>query len=415
MNYKTIIVVLLLLNQTAAFSQEKIDLLLLTRQYTRAMELIDEQIQREPDAGLFLKKGLLYSTLQDYQKAAAAYMEGLSFNPQNKEIPAELAEALSAMGNHYDAVSYYETAVGLQPDNLVLAGKLGRNYIQLNEFKKAHDIFEQVYRADSSNIFWNKQYAISSHRIGRTSKAIDLYEKILSANPRDYNSYMNLARLYQQAELKDDAVKAMERGIEVFPNAAGLYHMLGTHHFYNKDYSKARLAFENCFEAGGDTVYKTKLQYGISLYFTGEEASAIAVLLECIEQVQNDPYALFYLSLSHKKLAQLELAEAFMNAAIESATPAFLPDMYHHLGQIYGLQRSFEKSIAALRKANELDPTNYEVLFEIATTYEEYHSNKTLALNYYQIYLREAGEAAHNATYALDRMSRIKEELFFEE
>jgi len=104
-----------------------------------------------------------------------------------------------------------------------------------------------------------------------------------------------------------------------------------------------------------------------------------------------------------------------MNAAIEAATPAYLPEMYHHLGQIYGQQRKFQESIAALQKANQLDPTNAEVLFEIATTYEEFNSNKTLALNYYRIYLKEAGEKGRNINYALDRITKLKEEMFFEQ
>jgi tetratricopeptide (TPR) repeat protein len=89
--------------------------------------------------------------------------------------------------------------------------------------------------------------------------------------------------------------------------------------------------------------------------------------------------------------------------------------MYHHLGQILGQQRKFKESVAALQKANELDPTNAEVLFEIATTYEEYNSNKTLALNYYRIYLKEAGESGNNVNYALTRITKLKEDLFFEE
>jgi tetratricopeptide (TPR) repeat protein len=89
--------------------------------------------------------------------------------------------------------------------------------------------------------------------------------------------------------------------------------------------------------------------------------------------------------------------------------------MYHHLGQICGQQRKFPESIEALKKSLELDSSNPEILFEIATTYEEYNSNKTLALNYYRIYLKEAGEAGKNVNYTLDRMQRIKEDLFFEE
>jgi tetratricopeptide (TPR) repeat protein len=114
-------------------------------------------------------------------------------------------------------------------------------------------------------------------------------------------------------------------------------------------------------------------------------------------------------------MADYENAEKYMQWAIDLTVPDYVSDMYHNLGQIYGQQRKFAESIAALQKANELDPTNAEVLFEIATTYEEFNSNKTLALNYYRLYLKEAGETGNNVDYALTRINRIKEEMFFEE
>lgn len=104
-----------------------------------------------------------------------------------------------------------------------------------------------------------------------------------------------------------------------------------------------------------------------------------------------------------------------MQWAIDASTPDYVSEMYHHLGQVCGQQRKFKKSIEALQKANELNPKKYEILFEIATTYEEYNSNKTLALNYYRIYLKEANESAKNVNYALERITKIKEDMFFEE
>ena len=114
-------------------------------------------------------------------------------------------------------------------------------------------------------------------------------------------------------------------------------------------------------------------------------------------------------------MSNFEEAEKYMLWAIDMSIPDFVPEMYHHLGQIYGQERKFKESIEALQKSNELDPNKHEVLFEIATTFEEFNSNKTLALNYYRIYLKEAGASGKNVNYALDRITKIKEDLFFEE
>jgi len=114
-------------------------------------------------------------------------------------------------------------------------------------------------------------------------------------------------------------------------------------------------------------------------------------------------------------MKDFEKAEELMQWAIDASIPNYVAEMHHHLGQILGQQRKFKESIKALEKSHELNPQKQEVLFEIASTYEEYNSNKTLALNYYRIYLKEVGGEGKNVNYALDRIKKLKEDLFFEE
>jgi tetratricopeptide (TPR) repeat protein len=82
--------------------------------------------------------------------------------------------------------------------------------------------------------------------------------------------------------------------------------------------------------------------------------------------------------------------------------------MHHLLGQVYVIQREFEKSIESLQEAYRCNPLNTEILVEIATTFEEFGSNKKLALNYYQKYLQEAGDQAVNIQFAQERIRQIK-------
>jgi tetratricopeptide (TPR) repeat protein len=412
---KIVLSIQLLLSVGVVFSQEKIDLLVLGRNYSEALEIIDKHIEKKPSANLYFKQGLVYNQLQNYQEALNSFSRALEYEPNNPEILAEMAEGLSILGNNQDATPFYERAVELDPSNLRQAGKLGRNYIDRKDYKKAYGVFSGIYLVDSTNVYWNKQLAFSAFRVGKKNQAIDLYKKVIEQNPRDYTSYFNLVHLFDKEKETEKILDFIDKGLENFPENDGFYVERARLFFALKNYEKAKADFENYFLAGGDSLYPVLMNYGISLYFAKNENKAISILDSCASQVANDPYVLFYLSLSHKKLANYQVAEDYMNAAIESATPGFLPEMYHHLGQIHGQQREFEESIAALKKANEMDPTNIEVLFEIATTFEEYNSNKTLALNYYRVYLMEAGESGRNLNYALDRIAKLKEDLFFDE
>ena len=398
-----------------SFSQEEIDLLILNKNYDKALILIDQQINENPNAQLYYKKGLVFNSLQNYQESVSAFSEALKLQPENAEILTEMAEGLSVLGNYQDANGYFQKAAKLQPENISLTAKLGRNYISLKDYKRAYNCFSDIYTKDSTNVYWNKQLAYSAYRIGKKGQAIALYEKVLVQNRRDYSSYFNLIRVYDKKKEGSKILSTIETGLINFPADADFYDERAKYFFETKEYVEARNNYESYFSAGGDSVYQSLMNYGISSYFAKDENKAISILEICLSQTANDPYVLFYLSLSYKKLNDFQISEDYMKAAIEAATPAYLPEMYHHLGQIYGQQRKFEESISALQKANELDPTNAEVLFEIATTYEEYNSNKTLAINYYRIYLKEAGENGNNVNYALERIKRLKEDLFFEE
>lgn len=412
---KYLVLVFLVYISNFSFSQGKIDLLIINRDYNEAMKSIDKELIRKESADLYFKKGLVFNQLQNYQEAVSVLEKAAKMDSNNVDILIELAETYSLLGNYKDAIPYYQSAMEIQPENLVLAGKLGRNYINLKNYTKAYSVFDRIYKADTTNVYWNKQYAFCAYQRNEARKAVKLYEKVIAANPRDYSSYFNLIRLYKQLPPSGKIQETIERGMVNFPNDPQLFEEQADYAFSTKQYNEARKAYESYFTFGGDSLYKTLMNYGISLYFERDERKSISILDICASQVVNDPYVLFYLSLNYKRLAEYEVSEAFMKSAIEAATPAYLPEMYHHLGQIYGQQRKFEESIAALKEANEMDPTNHEVLFEIATTYEEFNSNKTLALNYYQIYLKEAGAAARNIDYALDRISKIKEDIFFEE
>jgi tetratricopeptide (TPR) repeat protein len=397
------------------YSQEEIDLLILNKKYAEALSKIDQQISQNPTYQMYFKKGVVFGNLQKYQEAVKAFSEALKFQPDNVEIISEIAEDLSILGNHQDAITYYKNAINIEPHNLALKAKLGRVYISKKEIKKAWELFSEIYAIDSTNVYWNKQFAFCSFQVGKRLQAVHLYEKVLDANPRDYGTYSNLIHSYSREKEPDKILATIDKGLLQFPGNAELILEKANFYFRTRNYEPAMIEFENYFTADGDSIYEIVMNYAISTYFSNDEKKAMKILGNLYRANPNDLFVMYYMSLCYKKMNDYENAEKYMQWAIDMSTPSYVPEMYHHLGQILGQQRKFKESIAALQKSNELDPTNVEALFEIATTYEEFNSNKTLALNYYRIYLLEAGESGRNVNYVLNRITRIKEEMFFEE
>lgn len=398
-----------------SFSQNKIDLLILNKNYNEALLQIENQLNTNPSAQLYFKKGLIYNRLQNYQEALNSYSEALQFEPDNPEILTEMAEGLSVLGNNFDAVSFFKRAIEIEPGNLTISGKLGRVYINQKKYREAYKVFSGIYAKDSTNVYWNKQLAYCAFRIGKRKEAVHLYEMVLEANPRDYGTYSNLIHSYNWKKEGNEIMVLIGKGLNEFPNDAELLLERAYYFFRSKRYGPAMVSFAKYLKIENAPSYEILMNYGISTYFAVFEEDALETFNKLFMINPNDPLVMYYKSLCFKKLKNFEESEKMMQWAIDASTPDYVGDMYHHLGQIFGQQRKFPESVEALQKAHDLNPKKYEILFEIATTYEEFNSNKTLALNYYRIYLKEANESAKNVNYALERITKIKEDMFFDE
>lgn len=412
MTQKTILLLLLFV-PFFSFSQDKIDLLILKKNYSEALKLIDAHLVQQPDASLFFKKSTVLKRQMLYPEALQQLDEALKLDSLNADYLDERAGLYESLGNYDLAVKNYRDALKIRPNDLFLKCNLGQTQIRISDNKNACKTFEDIYQNDSTNVMFNKYYALAAYKAGLNKKATDLYEKYILQNPNDLSAYLNMATAYGEMKNDTGSFKALFLAKRKFPNNKMVDLKLANSAFVSKSYKAACHLYEE-YLAKYDTTMPVLMNYGICLYHTKNEQEAINVLEQCYLTVPNDPYINFYLGVSHKKLKNYDLAAKYLDFAIYISHPEFLPEMYHHLGQVYGSMREFEKSIEAFNKAYELDDQKVEVLFEIATTYEEFNFNKTMALNYYRTYLLEAGEGAQNADYALSRITKIKEELFFE-
>ena len=395
-------------------AQENIGQLIINRQYEKALQEIDRDLSQDYDPNLVKLKGQIYAGMQDYPQAIRYLQESLNALPNEANIHAELAEAHSALGNVPDAISHYRQALRKDQGSLLYKSKLGQLLLSQREFTEAYALFGLIREVDSTNLLNNKYLAVAAARTNHSDEAIELLEEVLEINPRDIGSYMSLSGLYNQDKKYTRANDVISRGLEQFPGNNSLLLRLAQNLYNQHNFADALPVYEEWLQTNA-LYFDVRKEYGITLYLNKQEDKALQILEPALEEVPNDPYVALYIGLCHKKLKDFDTSQGYLELAIESSTPPYLSDIYHHLGQVHGLKREFELSIQMLLKAYELDPENYELLFEIATTYEEYNANKTMALNYYQLYLTEAKEKARNPNYALDRITRIKEELFFEE
>jgi len=323
-------------------------------------------------------------------------------------------EVYTALGNLPAAAETYEKLIVAEPGNKEAKASLGKIYLQLDKDVKARHLFDKLVKSDSTNLFYRRQYALACYRTDQLPEAISNYDWIVKHYPSDLASLLNLVNILQRKEFYASALGYLETGLDHFPGNIQLLKKTGELHFLTKNYPEAAHIYQSVLPV--DSSYIVKKYYGISLFFNRKEDQSLELLQSCYREIQSDDMVAFYIGLCLKRKADYKESAHFLETAIKLATPSYMADFYHHLADVYGRDRRFEESIDCYKKVLEYDSTRVQVLFDMATTYEEFNNNKTIALGYYIEYLKRMGDSDNtNIDYALGRIKKIKEDLFMDQ
>jgi tetratricopeptide (TPR) repeat protein len=373
---------------SATLSAQEIDLLILNNEYDKALQMINRELAKDPNKpDVLLKKGIIQQKQFDFAGAIISLERAWRIDSLNPNILVEIAEANASLGNYQSSLPYLKTLYYHDTTSLVKALKLVRGYFNLRMYKEPYQILKIAYQRDSSNLIVNKQFALCATRTGNSDLAISLYNKVIQVNPTDLANYLNLASIYQNRLKDNNVIQTLENGLEFFPEEPQLLIRLGDFQFRLKKYKKAIIPYEK-YLASGDSVPVVMKNIGICYFFNNRAKEGLYLLEKSLKAVPNDAIAAFYVGLCYKELGNLKKSLEYLNFAAEIAIPGYLTDIYHHLGYVYKLNRNYMKAITALKKSHELDPDKCDIFVEIAENYEKIPNGKSLAVKYYNDYIK---------------------------
>jgi DNA-binding response OmpR family regulator len=133
------------------------------------------------------------------------------------EKPFHIAELLRRVKELLDGAQAAQPAGGAQAEELYQKG------MQLLEDKKhveAKPLFEQVLKEDPFSVRAQFALARTLHELGDSFTAITAYEKAVELRPSLFPALRALAGLYDQKGFRRKAAEALERAVQVAPDAA---------------------------------------------------------------------------------------------------------------------------------------------------------------------------------------------------
>ena len=422
---------------TTSFAQSKIEKYFYSGDYEKSLELLNEKIGAEK-AGPADYQMAAQCNVQifDYQVAIQNYEKALSLDPTNVTIIEGLADARLSLGRKKEAYTAYCRILELDTANIRVAGKKAGLLMDFDQYAAAGSIYSKLYSQDSSNAYFFRRLMLSKYKQKQYAYVLDLYYagnkdriKVIKNNKGgraiirmpvvqglDKEVEMMAADSYMKINNNQEAIATMNDILKIDSLYIPAISKLG--YIYFSAFRSYDIAVEyyrllNKLEGYSDPFHLKNL--GICEYFVGNHEYSAHLLDSLTSELSDDPFVAFYAGVSHRKLGNIDKALELLEQAALIVIPAYTGDLYHHLGRAYAAKRMFEKAIETYMKVREYDPKNYQVLYDLAVTYEEFNLNRSAALVYYVQFVEECtNERSSDLKYAENRIKLIKEELFFD-
>jgi len=372
--------------------------------YNAALETLARGSEQLPNDTRFLRRmGECYWSLGDYPAAVTTY-EIVLEHEYDPVVVANLAGALTEVGDDQAAQALWRKHVRFRPDDAMLAMQYGLAMFEVENFRGALEQYERGEKLEPGNhLFFNRAGLCLFHLGDFTSASKHVKEALdLKSDPLYYN---NLAIAYENTGESELAGKYYSLGLTEFPDDAGLLENYTAFLLSTGEGSVALEQLQLAAIASSNPdlhirladVATTQGEYGIA-----DNAYSEAIRLRPDEPWPILTYALFLAGLN--RFDHLEAHMKFASSRLSDDDFAWIVDelgLYWSESEKYGRGADFMGNLAAQMPTTPKVYTTWALLLSLDGKNAE-------ALETTRIGLRQAGET-YSARYLEAMLSGLLE------
>lgn len=175
------------------------------------------------------------------EKAIEYYIRVNGLNDSLSVVHNELGAAYSQRGLPLKAISAYERAVTLQPNDPVFLESLGIQHYLNGQYSQAEPILERAIQKDDHNskaIFYLG--VIRATQTGSLANALELFRRALELDPAIEHGHLNIGNIYFLQKKYSEAMQEYKAELNMYPKSTLALVNLGKTHAQVGEKQKAR-------------------------------------------------------------------------------------------------------------------------------------------------------------------------------
>lgn len=197
-------------------------------QFEQALEALDKGIDAdEDDADLWFEKGATLMRLGDFESALNAFDRVVRLEPDHLRAVFNRGDLLARLGHPEEACKAYEKAVELAPKDGRNLTRLGQARLDARHFSAALEAFDQALELNENDWEALSNRGLALVNLDRFDEAVKCYDRAVAIEPKNPIIFYNKAVAMEMMEDLSGALDALRSWIEVEPDRAEAYFMMG--------------------------------------------------------------------------------------------------------------------------------------------------------------------------------------------
>ncbi|MCB0384016.1 MAG: tetratricopeptide repeat protein, partial [Bdellovibrionales bacterium] len=294
----------------------------------------------------YVRQGLLSEAIEQAELA-------VKMDPKSSEGRLLLGGLYSSLKMYEVALKQYETILEFEPKNEEARIYIGAILAEQKKFEESIKMFEELAKISDREKKFQAYYYIGRIRAEQGGKenqaaAEQAFSKALSLNPKDAESVLALAKLYEIQEQNKKLLRLLESFQERFGPHPRVAQQLSNIYLENDNYKAAvkQLEYMEGFEPDDLSV---KFRLGLLYVEMKEYEPAIEKFEKLLELEPDSDRTRFYLGAVYEELKRFD--QAVYNFQKIPASSSFFVDANIHSAYLLKLQSKFEESIAVMESA----------------------------------------------------------------
>lgn len=188
-------------------------------QYDKALAAYKKVIELNPDdAFVYISIGSIYENQGKYKDALTAYNKALDIFPEYKYNYFNIANVQYQLRNYNGAIKNYNSFLDTYAQHLEARENLAASYSAVKDYQNAAKQFRRIYETNTDSFKNFSDYGIALLNTQESEKAAQMLEKAIELDAENNSAHLGLAQAYQDLGKNDMAYEQYQVVLKRIPN-----------------------------------------------------------------------------------------------------------------------------------------------------------------------------------------------------